>query len=194
MAKSTFLVHPDPKIAAAVLGGGKKDPPAEPPQNYKPSTPDQRNRWNKFLDFMQSKGMAGNVDLDKRDRSLGMDLLNEYNKKNPSMAVAPDFIPIAQHESNLIRKQQTFPGLMPDQSRYAFSKLAPQFLNRPISPVDNWLGSYTSKQYYPTFTNEGDKTGAGKISYGTDFESYAKSGMAGQSNLKQVAPGIAFRQ
>jgi hypothetical protein len=176
MSKSTFLIHPDPKIAAAVLGGGggaKKDvPKSEAPQNYRPSTPQQRNNWNKFLDFMASKGMGGNADLDKRDKTRGLELLNEYNKRNPSAAVTPDFIPVAQYESQLIRKQQTFPGLLPDQSKYAFAGLAPQFLQREISPVDNWLGSQTSKQYYPTY-ERADKTR--KVIFGTDFESYVKT-------------------
>lgn len=177
MAKSSFTVHPDAQLAAKILlggGGGKKDASkVEAPKNYRPSTPEQRNNWNKFLDFMASKGMGGNPELDKRDKTRGLEILNEYNSLNPSAKVTPDFIPIAQYESHLIRRQQTFPGLQPEQSKYAFAKLAPQFLNKPLSPVDNWLGSYTSKQYYPTY--ERAEEGKPKISFGTDFETYTKT-------------------
>ena len=139
------------------------------PKGYKPSNVQQRNNWNNFLDYLDKNKIGGSEDLDKRDKTLGLDYLKKYNKENPNTAVDEGFIPTAQYESYLIRKKQTFPGLSEEQSKYAFSSLAPQFLNRPISPVDNWLGSYTSKQYYPNFERA---TKDGTIKYNADFEGF----------------------
>lgn len=161
-----------PALLSRLTGGGNPPTPPAAPQNYKPSTADERNRWNKFLDFLATKGVGGSPDLDKRDRTRGLDLMKEYNKTNPTSQVNPEFITRAQYESHLIRKQKTFPGLKPDEAKYAFEKLAPQYLNRDISPVDNWLGSYTSKQYYPTFERLSKN---GKQAFGTDFETYVRS-------------------
>lgn len=168
-------IHPDPKLASIIarLSGNGGDPPAiEAPANYKPSTPDERSRWNKFLDFLESKGMSGNKELDKRDRSRGLELLTEFNKTNPQYRVDPSFVPRAQYESHLIRKQKSFPGLTPDQSKYAFGGLRPEFVDQPLSNVDNWLGSLTSKQRYPGYTRSNAKA---KIDYGTDFETYVRT-------------------
>lgn len=153
-------------------GGGEGDGPTyDAPKGYKPSTVDQRKRWNQFLDFLDKKGVGGSKDLDARDRSLGKKYLQEYNKTNPDAAVSEDFVPTAQYESYLIRKKNQFPGLSEDQSKYAFANLPAAYHNRPISSVDSWLGSATSKQYYPTFES---RTKEGKQDFGTSFEDYLK--------------------
>lgn len=151
-------------------GGGKTEDPS-PPKDYKPSTPEERKKWNQFLDYLDKKGIAGSKDLDARDQSLGKKFLDEYNKTNPDAAVSENFIPKAQYESYLIRKKRQFPGMSDDQAKYAFDRLAPQFKNRPISAVDSWLGSATSKQYYPTFERLSKE---GKQQFGTSFEDYVK--------------------
>jgi hypothetical protein len=189
-------IHPDPKLASIIArlsNGGGNPPSVNAPTNYKPSTPDERGRWNRFLDFLASKGMGGNPELDKRDRTRGMELLNEFNKTNPQHRVDPAFIPRAQYESYLIRKKQEFPGLTPEQNKYAFANLSPQFRGRDISDVDNWLGSYTSKQYYPTF--ERVQAGKPKAQFGTDFETYTRTIPAGD-NFKsdpKAAATVLFR-
>jgi hypothetical protein len=194
--KKSFMFHPDKALVNAImkLTGGNPDNPsaAAPPSGYKPSNVDQRNRWNAFLDFLDKKGMGGNTELDKRDRTRGLELLNEFNRINPKMKVDPAFIPTAQYESQLIRKQKSFPGLTPEQSAYAFKQLSPQYLNRPISEVDNWLGSYTSKQYYPTFIRKGGNVGP-DTNFGTDFEGFSRTANP-KDSFVQAAPGIVFRK
>lgn len=179
-------------VLASLFTGGDNDKDkgksVAQPKDYKPSSTQERNNWNQFLDFLGSKGMGGNPELDKRDRTRGLELLNEFNKQNPKNKIDPSFIPKAQYESFMIRKQLTFPGLTPEQSNYAFSNLSPQFRNREISDVDNWLGSYTSKQYYPQFENVGDKNGNGKVKYGTDFESYIKAASSLEPKKPQPLP------
>lgn len=153
-------------------GGGKKpnaDKPYTAPKDYKPSTSGQRKNWNQFLDYLDQKKVGGSKDLDARDKGLGMKLLQQYNKEHPDAAVSQDFIPTVQYESYLMRRQNSFPGLTAEQGKYAFAKMGDKWANHPISPQDNWLGSYTSKQYYPTFERE---TKSGRIPYGTNFEDY----------------------
>jgi hypothetical protein len=165
--------------AAGGGGGGGKDPDESSyvaPKGYKPSTPDQRKRWNQFLDFLDKKGVGGSKDLDARDKALGKKYLEEYNKANPDSAIAEDFIPVAQYESYLIRRKNEFPGLTKEQGKRAFSGLSEAFRTRPISAVDSWLGSYTSKQYYPTFERVSNT--APKQSFGVSFEDYLKGAEA----------------
>lgn len=139
------------------------------PKGYKPSTAIERNNWNQFLDYLGKNGVGGSTNLDARDKSLGLKYLHQYNEENPNSAIPEAFIPTAQYESYLIRRKNEFPGLTPTQSQYAFQNLSPQYRNRPISAVDNWLGSYTSKQYYPTFERLSKE---GKTQFGTSFENY----------------------
>jgi hypothetical protein len=192
MKNTPPIIHPNAILNAAMMAlvNKKEGPsPLAAPNGYKPSNAQQRSNWNRFLDFMASKGLGGSTDLDKRDRTLGMDMLNEFNKNNPNFKVDPSFVPVAQYESHLIRRKGEFPGLKPEDAKYAFAKLSPQFKERPISAVDNWLGSQTSKQYYPNFERV---SASGKQSFGTSFEDYISS--VPERNLKDAAPGIAFRQ
>jgi hypothetical protein len=147
------------------------DPSYVAPKGYKPSSVTQRKNWNQFLDYLDKKGLGGSKDLDQRDKSLGLKHLREYNKANPDAAVPEGFIPTAQYESYLIRKKNQFPGLSPDQAKYAFSNLPAAYRNKPLSPQDNWLGSYTSKEYYPTFERASK---SGKEQFGTDFEKFVQ--------------------
>ena len=152
-------------------GGGGDDKTYSPPSNYKPSTSDQRAKWNKFLDFLSSKGAGGSKDLDVRDKTLGLNYLKEYNKANPKDAVDESFIPTAQYENYLIRRKGSFPGLTDDQNKSAFAGLPDAYKNKNISPVDSWLGSATSRQFYPTFKLG---TTGGEKDFGTSFEDFLK--------------------
>lgn len=162
-------------------GGGGKNKEVAAPSGYTPSTPDQRKSWNKFLDFLSEKGIAGSTTLDRRDQTIGLGYLEEFNKSNPKNKIDPSFIPVAQYESHLIRKKNEFPGLTAEESKYAFSGLSPQYKDRPISDVDSWLGSYTSKQYYPTYHRgvskniDGRNVTEGKYDFDVNFEDYTRS-------------------
>jgi hypothetical protein len=153
-------------------GGGGDDKTYSPPSNYKPSTSDQRTRWNKFLDYLSTKGIGGSKDLDVRDKSLGLNYLKEYNKANPKDAVDEGFIPTAQYENYLIRRKNSFPGLNEKQNKDAFYGLSEAYKTKNISPVDSWLGSATSRQYYPTFQLA---SATGTKDFGTSFEDFLKS-------------------
>lgn len=148
--------------------GGEQE--LAPPKNYKPSTPQQRAAWNKFLMYVMDKGYRGNVELDKKDQSLGLKLIQEYNKENPDNAVSPEFIPIAQYENAIIRKQKRFPDLDDKQSEAISRWLPKSYEQQEVSAIDGWLGSKTSKLQYPEFRRMGNE--GKQINYGADYKTY----------------------
>ena len=148
------------------------------PANYKPLSVPQRNDWNGFLDYLHTKGVGGSKDLDVRDKSLGLSYLAQYQKENPNTTVNADMIPAVQFEQNNLRKGTQFGSFTPTELKEWQTKNA-DFVNRPVSPVDNWLGSVTSKLYYPqasqVFTNSEGKEIKPPINYGTDIEAYHRA-------------------
>lgn len=144
-----------------------------PPTGYKPLTPQQRKDWNEFLDYLEKEGVGGKPELDKRDQSLGLKYLDQYRKLKPQSSVSKDIIPMVQYEQYLLRKGDQFPGLKPDELNYIRQSLNPAYLNRPVSDIDSWLGSLTSRQYYPT-ARRGTNQGA-SYDFGVNFEDYVRS-------------------
>ena len=160
---------------AETEGGGKEDPKKDvkptitAPANYAPLQPGQRQEWNDFLTYVDKQGYGGSTKLDARDQSLGINLMNQYKKQNPSFSITPQDIQKIQYDQYLLRKGDSYPGLTSNQLSYMRNGLNPAYMAREVSPVDNWLGSKTSKLYYPTAVT---KTANGDINYGTNFEKY----------------------
>lgn len=163
--------------------GGGENPPkkVDAPKGYQTLSPIQRKNWNDFLDYLQDQGIGGKTDLDKRDQTLGLNYLNKYNKENPNKAIDPTLIPSIQYEQQMLRKGDSFPGMKPEEFNWVkkgLSENSPKYFERPISDVDSWLGSLTSREYYPTF-----KRGVGgphgtpgqEYDFGTDMENYVRS-------------------
>ena len=163
-------------ISAKYSEGGedpKKETPPEPPNNFQQPTLQQRQDWNKFLDFLEASKVGGSKDLDKRDQSLGLTYLNKYRAVNPKTSITADLIPSIQYDQYLLRKGETYPSLTPEQLKYVRGGLNPAYMSRPVSPVDGWLGSITSRLYYPTAAR-GASSGE-KWDFGPDIETYAQS-------------------
>lgn len=164
------------KLYSPDEGGGEGDEPKkkiDPPKGYNPLTVIQRKNWNDFLDYLQKEGVGGSKELDKRDQTLGVTYLNKYNKENPDKAIDSSMIPYVQYEQQLLRKGDEFPGLTPEQFKYVRNGLNPKYMERQVSDVDSWLGSVTSRSYYPT-ARRGTNTGE-SYDFGVDIESYVKS-------------------
>lgn len=161
--------------------GGDPEPAPTAPKGYKPLGVQQRKDWNNFLDYLEKEGIGGKEELDKRDQSLGLNYLKKYKKSNPESTVSADTIPMVQYEQYLLRKGDAFPGLNPEELSYIRKALPAQYLSRPVSNVDSWLGSVTSRLYYPTATRASNK--GDKFDFGVDFESYARS--ANDTNLQE---------
>lgn len=166
---------PDIGLSQAELegGGGGKDvkPAVTAPANYTPLSVPQRQQWNDFLDYVDKQGLGGSTKLDARDQSLGLNLMNQYKKANPNFSITPADISRIQYDQYLLRKGDSFPTLSAKQLAYARNGLNPAYMARAVSPVDSWLGSLTSKQFYPTAIR---RTAQGDINYGTDIENYTK--------------------
>lgn len=157
----------------AITGGEdpKTDAPLAP-KNYKPLSVDERTQWNGFLDYLDKNKMGGNAALDKRDQSLGMNYFNKYKSANPNFTLTPDDIQRVQYDQYLLRKGDTFPTMKPEELAFVRNGLNPAYMKRDISQPDNWLGSLTSKEYYPQSQREKVN---GNVNFGTDIESYVKS-------------------
>lgn len=154
-------------------GGGDKLKTPEAPKNYTPLTPAQRKDWNDFLNYLDKKGVGGSTKLDARDQSLGLSYLKQYQKENPKTSITQEIIPNVQYDQYQIRKGEGgFNGLTPEQMNYVRKGLNPAFLSRPTSDVDGWLGSLTSKSYYPT-AYRSDNQG-NKYDFGPSIEDYTK--------------------
>jgi hypothetical protein len=155
-------------------GGGdpNKLPPPTPP-GYTPLSTQQRADWNNFLDYLDKQKLGGNPILDKRDQTLGLQQMAAYKKANPNFSITPAMIPNIQYEQYMLRRGNSFPGMSSSDLNYIRKGMTPAYMTRPISDVDSWLGSYTSKEYYPT-AYRSDNQG-NKWDFGVNVEDYAKS-------------------
>lgn len=130
-------------------------------------TPEYKAEWNKFLDFLNTKGYRGNKELDKRDTNLGKQLMEEYLKTNPKTVLKYDLIKPIQKtimgDWELAKKIQQLQGVK-----------AENLDNRPLSSDDGWLGSMTSNGYFPTATTTDDKGQVVK-DWGFDLNGYYQS-------------------
>lgn len=156
---------PDPPTGG---GDDPKDATPKAPVNYKTLSVNERGQWNNFLDYLGSQKMGGNPALDKRDQSLGMNYFNKYKAANPNFTLTPDRVQDIQYEQYMLRKGNSFPTLKPEELNFIRQGL-PAYVARPVSPVDNWLGSVTSKSYYPEAMSLEAK---GNRKYGVDIENY----------------------
>jgi hypothetical protein len=150
-----------------------KTPAPSPPTGYAPLKPEQRQQWNDFLDYVDKQGLSGSTKLDARDQSLGLGLMAKYKKANPDFSITPEDLPKIQYDQYLLRKGDSYPTLSPQALSYVRNGLNPAYMARAVSPVDGWLGSLTSKLYYPTATRA-DNHG-NKYDFHTDFEAYTNS-------------------
>jgi hypothetical protein len=154
-------------------GGETPAKKVDAPKDYTPLTLVQRKNWNDFLDYLQKEGVGGSADLDKRDQTLGLQYLSKYNKENPDKSIDPKLIDDIQYEQYQLRKGDSFGTMKPEELAYVRKGLNPAYMTRPISEVDNWLGSLTSREYYPT-AHRGTNT-EGSYDFGVDIESYVRS-------------------
>lgn len=134
------------------------------------STPEQRQAWNNFLRFVKEKGYSGSKDLDKKDQTLGLSLLEEFNAKSP-IKLEKDFISVAQKEIADMAKG-IFPDADGNQSTVMRRFLPDTYLNTP-SPVDGWFGSLTSRMAYPEF-NYRSSSGHAE-DFGADYAKFVKA-------------------
>lgn len=142
-------------------------------------TPQIKSEWNKFLDFINRRGLRGNKDLDKKDMNLGRSVVEEFKKLNPDTPLSYDIIkPIqesAAQDWELTKKIQALKSVK-----------SKNVDDRPLSPPDGWLGSMTSNMYFPVATTS-DPTGKIIKNWGHDLNGYYQSLLA-EETKKIPAP------
>lgn len=148
-----------------------------------PLPPNLRPEWNKFIDFVEAKGMKGNKLLDDRNTALGKQLMQEYLKTNPKSPLTYDVIPSVQQSLQEYRAK----SLQEIRSGKAqFDGKEEEFMPG-LSKVDGWLGSKTSSYKFPSassvvkkdingLTGEDSKNNhtTEVKNFGTDVELYDK--------------------
>lgn len=155
----------------AMIQAAMPDPPVK-------ITPAHKAEWNKFLDFINTKGFRGNQDLDKRDQNIGRSLMDEYVKSNPQTVINYDIIkPIQENvlqDWDLMKKITSMKGIKSVNAD-----------DRPISAPDGWLGSKTSNGYFPVATTS-DPKGQVIKNWGHDLPGYYESILKEQVNKVPV--------
>ncbi len=139
-----------------------------------PLTPEEKNKWNKFISFVEANKMTNNPTLDQRNKSVGMGLLQKFNIANPKDALPLDIVPRVQsdlqdYRSNLVNQWKAG-KIAPDTSIKSEADIMPQ-----ISPVDGWPGTKTLSSKFPTATVTVTTPVSKTVrDYGTDVSQYDK--------------------
>lgn len=141
-------------------GGGGEGGGNEPPKGYKTSTPEMRQQWNDFLDYV---GKQPNVDFN--NPKTAATLFSAYKKVNPKFALTPENLGNIQYEQYLLRKGDKFGNLDQNQLNYIRKGLPESYLNRPLGQP-GVFNAETAKLYYPQLGQQG-----------TDIETYYKTKM-----------------
>jgi len=154
MAKSIEDLYNEVEVPSEDVAG-TEETGTPPPTGYKPLSMGQRADWNKFVRYLnRDKKVGGSEDLDKRDKRLGLDYLDEYRKNNPDFSITPDMVPYVQYEFQQLKNTNALPGVEP--TGRVKTLITDYFNNRNVSPVDGWIGSLTSRQGYPEITEFSD--------------------------------------
>lgn len=124
-------------------GGEIEDPTKKLP-------PAKLDEWNKFIDFVDSKGYKGNPTLDIKDKNLGQSLFTQYRASNPGAQLSyDDVLPIQQHLSayrDWSIAQAKAGKVAMDPAAGANYENYMQGLSQP----DGWFGSKTSSHKFPS--------------------------------------------
>lgn len=132
-------------------------------------TPDQKNRWNRFVDYVATQKMAGHPSLDQRNKQVGMKLLQSFNMANPDAALPVDVVPIVQQELNDYRNE----SLQKIKTGKAVFDGKEEDFMPGLSQVDGWPGTKTLSSRFPVATaTSTNQTGTKVKDYGTDTEKY----------------------
>lgn len=143
---------------------------AGPGDGTKTLTPVQKEHWNKFIDYLDKSGYKGNAELDNRDKKLGQDLLDKFNKQYPESQITYQDVPVVQQELQNYR-QQLINKWKSGQASADGIKDASEIMPG-ISQVDGWLGSKTSSYKFPVATLT--QTDGTKKDFGVNVDQYDK--------------------
>ena len=175
MAKKIQDIYEEVPVDEELAEGGPVEG-EDIPQGYKPLSIKQRQDWNSFVRYLNrdakigDKIAGGNPELDKRDKSIGLDMLKNYAKANPGFEITPELIPHVQYEIQQLKQNNSLPGLIPSEN--VKTLIGNYFTDREVSTPDGWIGSLTSREGYPIITEfEGDPN---KTFWNLDYEGASK--------------------
>lgn len=140
-------------------------------------TPQERQRWNSFIDYVAAQKMAGHPSLDQRNQSVGMSLLSGFNKAYPQQALPADIVPTVQAELNDYRTAM----LERIKSGKASFDGKPEEFMPNLSATDGWPGTKTLSSKFPAWIDtKTTPTGTTTVNNGPSYGDYDK-GLAGMS-------------
>ena len=147
-------------------------------------TPQQKESWNKFIDYVSSKKMNGHPSLDQRNMKVGFDLLQNFNKQNPKDSLPSDIVPKVQKELNDYRNS-VLAKFKSGKAKIEGIKTEDDFMPG-LSSTDGWPGTKTLSSKFPTASStRTTPKGTTTKYYGTDVNAYDKDrGLAGMSYKK----------
>ena len=136
-----------------------------------PLTPQQKQQWNQFVDYLEKSGYKGSPLLDNKSTALGGKLIEQYKSANPNFSLGYDNVKDVQQDLQNYRDSLV--------NQYKQGKAVVDGVKSPdeimfgISPVDGWLGSKTSNWKFPVATMT-STTPKGTVvkDYGTDIAAY----------------------
>jgi hypothetical protein len=143
-------------------GGDPKDAP-------KTLTPQQKEAWNKFIEYVEKQGPKDKSVLDRKDKTIGLDLLKKFNEKNPDEALPTDVVTQVQQEIQNHR-QMVINAWKKDPSVLTSPVKSEDEIMPDVSKVDGWPGTKTLSHKFPVATLT--KADGKKIEYGTDLAAY----------------------
>lgn len=142
-----------------------------------PLTPDQKNQWNNFVDYLDKAGYKGSPLLDDRNKTLGLNLIEQYRKANPSFTLTYENVKDVQEDlqtyrADMVNKFKT--GKVVVDGVKSEDEIMPG-----LSAVDGWLGSKTSNWKFPTAVMASPNK---KSDFGVDLAAYEAAAQAYRKN------------
>lgn len=110
------------------------------------ATDEHRSDWNKYIDFLGKRGLAGSTDLDKN--GLGKNMLARFIKENPSTSLTPDSVFHAQNDmSNQTEENSIVDGLHSNATKTKFPVGNPtaKIPQDELAQFGNWTGQNDPK-------------------------------------------------
>lgn len=104
-----------------------------------------RQDWNAFIDFLESKGIKGNPQLDSN--KLGNQYLNEFIKENPKTSLSESLIVPIQNDFQNYRKF-ALERIKKGEAKFGIGVNEDNFMKN-LSNVDGIVGQYTSQVKFP---------------------------------------------
>ncbi len=126
-----------PKVRVIKTGGGEEDAPVIDNR--------VRSDWNKYVDYLRTKGLAGNEILDKG--GYGNQVLQQYIKENPSTSLTVDIVKPLQSEFMKYR-QWALDRIKTGRAAFATGANENNFMAQ-LSPNDAYAGSKTTSYKFP---------------------------------------------